>query len=122
MGAGAVQAAAGSWVASLSRQTVAASETPLRDRPLDKPEHIEQGRITTVHWSFAVEGADVPLQAWLCHASLCVALPAAQGSTPQFSGHSVTTDLRFRFWYPATQGASGSASVSRAQVIVDYED
>ncbi|WP_110687235.1 flagellar protein FlhE [Salinicola aestuarinus] len=114
-------AAGGSWVATLPHQSVPASDAPLRDRPLEKSGQIGDGKITRVHWSFAVEGADVPLRAWLCQGSLCVPLPASSGSTTRFQGHSVADELRFRFWYPSTHGATGRVSITRGQVIVDYD-
>jgi len=117
---GLAHAASGSWMATLPRQTLAASERPLESAAIAAPAHVDAGVITRVHWSFTVSAPNSPLEAWLCQGSLCVALSSTQGKTERFQGRSATQAFRFRFRRPAT-AASGTTVVSHGRLIVDYE-
>lgn len=114
---GPAHAASGSWMATLPRQTLAASERPLESESITAPSHVGAGSITRVHWSFAT-APHSPLQAWLCQGSFCIALSAAQGETERFQGRSATQAFRFRFRRPADVGVT---VISRGRLIVDYE-
>lgn len=114
-----VFAASATWVGTLPRQVVAASENPLEGGGIEPPAHVHGGKITRVHWSFVTDGSG-PLRAWLCQGSLCVALPGGSGVTERFQGRPADEPVRFRFWYPSSHGAEGHRVVSQGRIVVDY--
>lgn len=79
------------------------------------------GKVTSVRWQYTFSG--VPphdLQAYLCNASRCALLPAAQGHTEAFRGDAAAQEFTFAFLVPG-RGALAPMLQGRAnQVIVDY--
>ncbi|MGM0703538.1 MAG: flagellar protein FlhE [Pseudomonadota bacterium] len=112
--------AAGSWVASAPAMTVVMAEREMSSASLAPPTpHLARGeRIGSIRWRYRVAG-DAAVNARLCQAERCVALPGPRGQTDGLAGGDAQAPLWFRF--TLAERGQRAVRVEGLQVIVNHE-
>jgi flagellar protein FlhE len=111
-------AAAGSWVASAPSLQVVLAERESYSRPLRPPgDGVHAGVIHSIVWRFEQPPGSA-LNARLCQAQHCMALPSARGQSRALAG--LPADAALRFQFSLRPGQRRAVRVQGLQVIVNY--
>lgn len=113
-----LSAAPGSWQGQVAPLRVARSDRPTCSEPLVPPPLAHGRQLAALRWSFRAPAGN-RLQAWLCHAQRCAALPehGGRGRNLTLAGLDAGQPLRFCFRLTAD---AAPQTIGDLQLLVDY--